>query len=251
MELPNIISSAEPFLFFGGKTGCNLIHGLTGTPKEVRKMGEYLNSKGFTTLGIRLAGHAIHPNDLIRTRWQDWLASVEDGIHLLRAYCDRIFLVGLSLGGILALVSGAHNQIDGIIAMSTPYSLPNDWRLKIAKPISVLFPWINKAKSETLDKEAAKNHVDYPRYPTRSIAEVYTLTKILHQSLTHIHCPVLLINSKADKTVPYEQADEFERQIPPGLVSKILIEKSGHVITEDIEKQTVFTECIKFMQAHS
>ncbi|HLA87386.1 MAG TPA: hypothetical protein VJL10_05165, partial [Anaerolineales bacterium] len=71
-----LIPTTEPFFFSGGRTGCLLIHGFTGTPKEMRWMGEYLNQQGLTCLGIRLAGHATHPEDMRRSRWTDWAASV-------------------------------------------------------------------------------------------------------------------------------------------------------------------------------
>jgi carboxylesterase len=68
----------------------------------MRWMGEFLNQQGYTCLGIRLTGTCDHPEDMIRSNWTDWTASVEDGYHLLRGVTDRIFLIGLSMGGILS-----------------------------------------------------------------------------------------------------------------------------------------------------
>ena len=79
MLSPIIIPTTEPFFFPGGATGCLMVHGFTGTPKEMRWLGEYLAGKGHSVLGVRLAAHATRPNDMIRARWHDWLASVEDG----------------------------------------------------------------------------------------------------------------------------------------------------------------------------
>lgn len=97
------IATAEPFFFPGGKTGCVLVHGFTGTPKEMRLMGDYLIKNEVTVIGIRLAGHATQMSDMVRTRWKDWLTSVEDGINLISDCCENIFVAGLSMGGILAL----------------------------------------------------------------------------------------------------------------------------------------------------
>ena len=73
--MANIIPSAEPFFFPGSKTGILLIHGFTGTPKEMRWMGEYLHQKQhLTVLGIRLSGHATQPEDMLRSSYTDWLA---------------------------------------------------------------------------------------------------------------------------------------------------------------------------------
>ena len=97
--MSQIIPTAEPFLLPGdsSKPACLLIHGFTGTPKEMRWMGEFLNRQGYTCLAVRLTGHATDPEDMIRSRWTDWAASVEDGYALLRGLTDNIFLIGLSM----------------------------------------------------------------------------------------------------------------------------------------------------------
>ena len=127
--MSHIIPTAEPFFFLGdpSKPACLLIHGFTGAPKEMRLMGEYLHQQGFTCLGVRLAGHATHPEDMIRSHYTDWMTSVEDGYHLLRGFADNIFLAGLSMGGILSLLMSTRLDIRGVIAMSTPQRLPSDY----------------------------------------------------------------------------------------------------------------------------
>src|SRR5512134_3803819 len=107
--MSQIIPTAEPFFLLGdsSKPACLLIHGFTGAPKEMRWMGEYLHAQGHTVLGVRLAGHATQPEDLLHATWSDWLASVEDGFDYLKCFCDQVYLVGLSLGGVLALASTA------------------------------------------------------------------------------------------------------------------------------------------------
>ncbi len=83
-----IIPTAEPFFIPGGKIGCLLIHGFTGTPKEMRNLADSLTLEKYTILGIRLAGHATDLEDMRHSTWRDWLASVEDGINLLKGCTD-------------------------------------------------------------------------------------------------------------------------------------------------------------------
>src|SRR5512139_3111646 len=166
--MTQIITTAEPFLLLGDATkpDCLLIHGFTGTPKEMRWMGEYLNGQGYTCLGIRLAGHATTPEDMIRSRWTDWAASVEDGYHLLRGMTDRIFLAGLSMGGVLSLLMSTRLDVAGVVAMSTPYMLPNDpkhYSLEYIKLYSHFVKYMPKSKDAPgtgwFDKEAFKDHI--------------------------------------------------------------------------------------------
>ena len=203
--MSQIIATAEPFLFPGSKTGCLLIHGFTGAPKEMRWMGEYLADQGYSVLGIRLAGHATRPEDMIRSRWTDWPASVEDGYQLLRGLADHIYLVGLSMGGILSLLMSTRLDVKGVVAISTPYQLANDWRLNYLEFLSLLQPYLPKVKgppgSGWVDQEARKEHVSYPQNPVRSIAELNKLTAKMRAALPDVRVPVLLIHSKNDKYV--------------------------------------------------
>jgi carboxylesterase len=242
-----IIPTAEPFLFPGSKTGCLLIHGFTGTPKEMRWMGEYLSQLGHTVLGIRLAGHATQPADLMRTRWWDWLASVEDGIHFLKNNVEHIFVVGLSMGGVLALLSAGRYPITGAVAMSTPYALPPDWRLPYLRWISWLEPEIDKGPPDWRDLDASKEHVTYPRYPTRGLAELNDLLAEMRAVLPGINVPVLLMHSRQDTGVkPHNMEKIFERL---GSMDKDMfwLENSGHVITREPERLTVFKKAAGFI----
>ena len=120
MEKHLIIPKAEPFFFPGGPTGCLLVHGFTATPQVMRNLGEYLNKQGFTVMGVRLAGHATSIEDMIRSRYADWLASVEEGWHLLQGITERVFLMGHSMGGSLSLILAARFPVAGVVGMSTP-----------------------------------------------------------------------------------------------------------------------------------
>src|SRR5262245_27456874 len=85
------------------RAGVLLVHGFTGTPFEMRLVGEALARRGLQVLAPLLAGHAGTTEDLRKTGWRDWLASVEQGFDALRARTERVAVCGLSLGGLLTL----------------------------------------------------------------------------------------------------------------------------------------------------
>ena len=61
---------------FGGSGPAVLcLHGLTGTPWEVRLPAEALAEAGFACLGPLLAGHGTHPRELSGVTGRDWLAA--------------------------------------------------------------------------------------------------------------------------------------------------------------------------------
>src|SRR5207247_10449234 len=82
--------------------GCLLVHGFTGTPEEMRPLGEALAARGFPVHAVRLAGHGTDVADLARTRWTDWFASVEAGVARLRASTERLAVAGMAMGSPVA-----------------------------------------------------------------------------------------------------------------------------------------------------
>jgi carboxylesterase len=243
-----IIPTAEPFLFPGGSTGCLLIHGFTGAPKEMRWMGEHLAKEGFSVLGVRLAGHATRPEDMARTRWQDWMASVEDGWHFLGGVSQQIFVMGLSLGGILALLFSSQHPVAGVVAMSTPYNLPDDPRLRFIKLFSLLQPRMAKGTPDWHNPEAAKDHIDYPYTPTREIAELPPLLLEMQAALPKIHVPALLMHSRQDQGVPPENMEKIYAALGTMDKQMIWLEKSGHVIVREPERLRVFCAAVDFIR---
>jgi carboxylesterase len=243
-----IIPTAEPFFFPGGSTGCLLIHGFTGAPKEMREMGEYLHQCGYSILGVRLAGHATRPEDLQRARWQDWLLSVEDGWQILRGVSDRIFVCGLSMGGILSLSFAAQFPVAGVVAMSTPYELPPDPRLRFIRFLQYLQPKVSKGEADWQDPASATDHIDYPYYPTRAIIETQQLMAFLHSVLPRVTAPVLLMHSRVDGVVSPENMRKIYAALGSPQKEMLWIENSGHAITCDQQQDQVFAAARDFIQ---
>lgn len=250
MGYPQTLATAEPFFLPGNRTGCLLVHGLTGTPKEMRWMGEYLHARGLTVLAIRLAGHATSPADLVRTRWQDWMASVEDGLNLLRDCCDQVFIAGLSLGGALTLLAAAHFPVQGAIALSTPYNLPNDWRLNYVRLFKYLQPRVEKGPPDWHNLAAASDHVDYPYYPTAAIAELRDILAEMRAALPTIRVPVLLAHSRNDRGVDPANMNRIYETLGSADKHLVWVENSGHVVTRENDRQMVFAAAWQFIQAH-
>jgi carboxylesterase len=255
--MPQIIPTSEPFFFPGdtSKPACLLIHGFTGTPKELHSMGEYLNQQGYTCLGVRLAGHATDPEDMIRSRWTDWVASVEDGYHLLCDVSDDIFLVGLSMGGILSLLMSTQfaPRVKGVIAMSTPSRLPTDYPIWFLKLISIVIRYRPKSKeppgSGWFDKAAYQDHVTYAKNPVRSTAELKKLILEMRAALPKVKVPVLLMHSKDERYIsPKNMEDIYASLINTSDKTKLYITGSGHNLPRDASREQVFKSALEFIQ---
>jgi carboxylesterase len=243
------IQTAEPFFLPGSRTGILLTHGFTGTPKEMRWMGEYLNRElGFTCLGVRLTGHATRPKDMVYSRWTDWTVSVEDGYNLLSGATDHVYLVGLSMGGALSLLMSTRLEprVKGVVTMSAPYEIQDEhpaWQIQL---FSYFKTYIRKTKNDApgsgwFDHDAFKEHISYPLNPIRSAAELKILLEKMRAALPKVNVPVCLIHSKDDSYVLPENMEH----IYAGLVNtsdktKLYVTGSGHVVTRDAARGQVF-----------
>lgn len=200
---------------------------------------------------MRLTGHATKPEDMIRSRWNDWLVSVEDGYNLLRTCSEKIILIGLSMGAALSLIFASSHPVDGVVAMSTPYSLPNDPRLKFIKLISLFIKYLPKSKGDPganwFDQDSWKKHIAYPQNPVRSIAELNQLLHVMQKSLQNVEVPVLLIHSRDDDYIIRHSMEKIYSSLGTSNKEKLWVEGGGHVITEEPTRHEIFKASADFI----
>ncbi len=242
---------AETFFYPGGRVGCLLTHGFTATPQEMHELGTRLASQGYTVLGVRLFGHGTKLEDIARSRWPDWLASVEDGYHLLREWCDQIVVMGFSTGGCLSLIMVSELPVDGIITLSAPYLLPPIPFLKQLYPIlpalSVFLPAIRKGPPVWKDMEAAKSRVQYDAYPLRSVYEFGAMLDEMRPRLNKVTAPALLIHSLDDNFIPPSDMQHIYDSLGSTEKRMVHVKNSNHIITCDAAREEVFRETGSFV----
>jgi len=134
------------------------------------------------------------------------------------------------------------------VPMSAPYRLPPDPRLPYVQYLSWLISSVPKGPPDWQDPLVAKDHVEYPTYPTRSLAELRDLLVEMRASLAQIRCPVLLIHSRRDGAVTPDNADLIFQELGTTDKTMLWLEKSGHVVTRDLEHQRVFEAAEEFVR---
>jgi carboxylesterase len=244
------IDQVQPFSFDRGPIGCVLLHGFTAAPKEMRPLGDYLAARDFTVRGIRLAGHATCPEDLARTTYHAWVASAEAAIDELRTRCRRVWAIGLSLGGLISLHLAAHDRVDGVIALAPPILTP-DWRVPLARFLAPFKPYTVKGLANLHDPAALAEHADYPRIPTHAVAEMYALIRQTQRELPKVKIPLLLIHARHDRVVALNGADYIWQRVSSIDKARVVLERGGHIITEDYDKDVAFERIGAFLSKHT
>ncbi len=247
-----VVDRGEPFLYPGGDTGCLLVHGLTGAPEEMRWMGRFLADEGFTVLGVRLFAHATQVADMNRARWQDWLANVEDGYHMLRGLTEKVVVMGISMGGALSLLLAMEFDLAGLLIMATPVRLP-DARIERAR---ALLPLVSKVvptlrlpgESDWVDKEAEKLQLYYPKFPVRASAELHDLLAEMRGALGMVKAPTLLMYARGDIGTPPESAQVIHDGLGASDKRILWLENSGHNIPRDASREQAFETAAAFVR---
>jgi len=258
------------------ETACLLIHGFSGTPTEMRGLGDALAAQGIRVYGVLVAGHNGDPEELILSGRKTWLTSVEDGLAQLAHY-KMVFVAGLSMGGVLALNLAIRHpeHLAGIIAMSTPTRLDSNIQTRLVPLARYFIKWFYplkalnfnnpKVQAEILKqaqlRDATVTSIDFNdsqvvnhiktlvRIPIPAIAELIALINQTRRNLSKLRIPLLIIQSKRDQTVEPKCAEELY-QLTTSVPSKSLhwLAESDHVITTGIEREEVYQLVISFIK---
>ncbi len=229
-----------PFFFPGGPRGALLVHGFLTTPGEMRPLGEHLAAAGLTVSGIQLRGHGATAAELAEVSWQDWDADVRAGLAELRARCETVSIVGLSLGAALALHVAATEPIDRLVACSAPdAALADSLPVKAAQWLAPYLPILPKIGSDVRDPQARREHFTYERIPLQTVDEIAALLQTLPDDLPRVTAPTLLLNARRDHVVPPQTAERIAAQLG-GPVRIQQLPNGGHTLLVDRDREIAF-----------
>lgn len=246
------MTGAEAFEFPGGSSvGVLLIHGFTGSPAEMRPVGEALAAHGIGSIGPLLQGHGTHPEDMIGFAYEDWVADVERALDELLTRCDQAVLVGLSMGGTLALNVAARRTNDPRIIGVAPICAPlvlDDWRLGIVKYASKFVKWQSWGAPDIKNRAAWDRHVGYRRYRLPPLLQLLDLMRETKARLAVVRQPVLVVQARVDHVVPPRNAELIYDGVSSSQRSVLLLDNCYHVVTIDHPAEQLNAAIIRFVE---
>ena len=243
----------------GGRLGVLLIHGLGGTPVELRFIAQGLARAGHTVYCCQLAGHCGTPEELRRSTWHEWYASVEQAHDKLKEHCDVIIAGGLSMGGILALHL-AQNRPHGVhgLLLYAPTLKLDGWSmpwhsvfLQYVRPLPVKFEFdLAERDPHGLKDERVRRLVVSSMQsgdsgaagvfstPMRSFAHFNSLVSAVKPDIGKVRQPALIVHPREDDMASLKNAQYLQANLG-GLVDTLILDDSYHIVTLDQQRHIV------------
>lgn len=222
-----------------GEAACLLLHGFTGSPWDIRPLGEYLAARGFRAKGIRLPGHGQTPRDMGRAGRAEWLGAASEALASL-ASCRHLFIAGLSMGAMLALVlASKESRVKGL-ALLAPAQKFQDRRMRVlrrlrALPLMPLLPpFVLKDATDIGDAEVRKEAPLLAAFPTSRLHDLWAVQDEANRCAKAVGVPVLALAAPFDGVVSTRGVKQLCKRLSSSPeVRFVELQKGCHIIPRD------------------
>lgn len=242
------IAGAEPYLLSGSTDIAFLaLHGWAASAESLRFVAQGLFAAGHTVLVPTLPGHGTSPADMVRFGPVDWNAAAEEGLKVLRQQFEKVFVLGVSMGGALALQLAATNgnEIAGVVTVNAPVlmSRPEFAREIASAPSGAsLGGWQIPAF-----KGPEVPEISYPVRYKKSGADLYAMCGIAREILPLVISPLLILQALADPVVPQASAEEILENAGSTDKQIVWLDNSYHVSQLDLDRDRIVQETLDFV----
>jgi carboxylesterase len=259
------------FAWPGGRAGVLLVHGLAGTPTEMRFVARGLHAAGFTVHAVQLAGHCGSVADLVATGWRDWAKSVDATVDALAREVDAVFVAGLSMGAVLALelAIARPDAVRGIALYGTTFRL-DGWAVPLQARLLALLPLVcglglgrerqvmerhpygikdERTRAWIVGSMLAGDSgaAGLPGTPWGALAEFIALSRHVRRRLDLVRTPCLVVHSADDDIASLANVELIERRVAAP-VETVLLDDSYHIVSVDRQRDVLIDRSVRFFR---
>lgn len=252
-----------------------LIHGITGTPSEMRYLGKCLHRGGYTVFCDTLPRHCSTLKELKKVTWQEIAEATAGSLQMLAKDYKKVFIGGLSMGALMA-IHLAHEfprEVSGIAALA-PTIFYDGWALHKGKAIMEIIwyvPFIRNMidiredhpyglKDEELRESVHRFYRDAsakkfsnkvllfgsPFFPMCCLYQHHLLTRLVKKEMAAVKSPIVIVHAREDDMTSLKNAEYVFNHIGSPDKSLVVLEDSYHMITIDKEKDKTAQAVIDF-----
>ncbi len=254
--------------FSGNGTGFLLIHGLGGTPVELRLVARALHKAGHTVHCPQLSGHCGSEADLLETTWRDWAASVNAELDVMKQRCHTVIVGGLSMGAVMAMHVAAERKDDVQgLALYAPTLWYDGWsipwysfllKLLIDTPVGRRFRFVEREPYGLKDpriramivhgmSRGDSAEAGLLGTPSGALREMWRLIGQVRKVMGTIRQPALIVHARDDDIAGLSNAIHIQRHLG-GLVDTVVLDDSYHLVTIDQQRDIVIERSLALAQ---
>ena len=244
-----VMPGGEPYFSAGGPQGVLLLHGFTGTTSTLLDLAQRCAAQGYTVSLPRLPGHGTSVEDMMSTGWKDWSGAAESSFDELRATCERVAVLGLSMGGTLAAYLGeSRRDVAALVFINPLLKHPG---ADIVEGVQAFLD-ADVTTFDSIGSDVKKEGVvetSYDATPLASVKSLFDALDDVNDNLRRITAPSLLLTSTEDHVVTTDNGDELVNK-SRGTVERFWLENSYHVATLDHDQEFIETTTLDFLAKH-
>lgn len=241
------ITQPDPVLLENGDKAVILLHSFTGTTRDMKELGEYLNSNGYTVAIPIFEGHGMGPDPLVESGPDEWWNNVVETYEMLKdkGY-EKISIGGVSLGGILSLKAAySLEDINSVVAMSVPQGKDiEDLNKRVVSYIENFMEFVGRS-----DEEIDEKLKELDEKPMASLPDFEALIDEIHSRLGDISVPLAVKYGGKDAALYEESADHIYEEVASEAKDMKVYPNTGHLMTKGKDKKLLFKDILHFLDS--
>ncbi len=238
-----------------GSPGVLLLHGFGDTPQTLALLARKLHKSGYSLYAPLLPGHGRNMDAFGKSRAADWISAARSALAEMRRRHKSVSVVGLSMGGALAVLLAAEfDDIPALVLIAPYLGMPRVLTLAA----STHWAWgrlvgeVNARDPRSVrDPIEREKNLAYGAITGRTLFELSKVVKLARKSLRGVKAPTLIIQSREDPRCPPDVAEFALKALGAQEKNLIWTEGAGHIITVDYGRERVFTEVEQWLRAHT
>lgn len=248
-----LLPGAAPIALDHGSRGVLILHGFGDTPQSISALAAQLHANGWTVRAPLLHGHGSSLRAFTDARADQWLSGVRAALGELRSRAEHVAIIGQSMGGALGTILASESRVEALVLLAPYVALPRR-AARIAAFHRVVSPFIpylrSRSESSILDPEARRKALGRGITTPRLLHELSLIVRLAGRAAPRIDVPTLVIHSRRDPRVTTADAEAAFAALGSGNKSLLWVERSGHVISVDFDRDLVSRQVIDWLESH-